>query len=114
MAVYGPKNDFHVKSIREDKLVCKTSSVDLQFLRKKQSWQHHFVRRKLERYWLKRFSFAIFKTEPIFVEWYNSQFFLMKYCVERVSQYIRETYVHKERKGHPQIAWKLEETVLIL
>ena len=31
-----------------------------------------------------------------------------------VSQYIREAYVHKERKGHPQIAWKLEETVLKL
>ena len=31
-----------------------------------------------------------------------------------VSQYIREAYEHKERKGHPQIAWKLEETVLIL
>ena len=28
-----------------------------------------------------------------------------------VSQYIRETYGHTERKGHPQIAWKLEETV---
>ena len=31
-----------------------------------------------------------------------------------VSQYIREVYEHKERKGHPQIAWKIEETVLIL
>ena len=31
-----------------------------------------------------------------------------------LSQYIREAYVHKERKGHPRIAWKLEETVLIL
>ena len=28
-----------------------------------------------------------------------------------VSQYIREAYEHKERKGHPQIAWKLKETV---
>ena len=31
-----------------------------------------------------------------------------------VSQYIREAYVHKGRKGHPQIAWKLQETVSIL
>ena len=31
-----------------------------------------------------------------------------------VSQYIREAYEHKERKGHPQIAWKLQETVSIL
>ena len=31
-----------------------------------------------------------------------------------VLQYIREAYVHKERKGHPQIAWNLEETVSIL
>ena len=31
-----------------------------------------------------------------------------------VSQYIREAYEHKERKGHPQSAWKLEETVLTL
>ena len=31
-----------------------------------------------------------------------------------VSQYIREAYVHKEREGHPQIAWKLHETVSIL
>ena len=31
-----------------------------------------------------------------------------------VSQYIREAYEHTERKGHPQIAWKLEETVSIL
>ena len=30
-----------------------------------------------------------------------------------VSQYIREAYEHKERKGHPQIAWKLQETVSI-
>ena len=29
----------------------------------------------------------------------------------QLSQYIREAYVHKERKGHPRIAWKLEETV---
>ena len=28
-----------------------------------------------------------------------------------LSQYIREAYEHKERKGHPQIAWKLKETV---
>ena len=28
-----------------------------------------------------------------------------------VSQYIREAYEHTERKGHPQIAWKLEKTV---
>ena len=28
-----------------------------------------------------------------------------------VSQYIRETYGHTERKGHPQVAWKLKETV---
>ena len=28
-----------------------------------------------------------------------------------LSQYIREGYLHKERKGHPQIAWKLKETV---
>ena len=28
-----------------------------------------------------------------------------------VSQYIPEAYVHKERKGHPQIAWQLKETV---
>ena len=25
-----------------------------------------------------------------------------------LSQYTREAYVHKERKGHPQIAWKLQ------
>ena len=31
-----------------------------------------------------------------------------------MSQYIREAYEHKERKGHPQIAWKLQETVSIL
>ena len=31
-----------------------------------------------------------------------------------VSQYIREAYEHKERKGHPQIAWNLEETISIL
>ena len=31
-----------------------------------------------------------------------------------LSQYIREAYEHKERKGHPQIAWKLQETVSIL
>ena len=31
-----------------------------------------------------------------------------------VSQYTREAYEHKERKGHPQIAWKLQETVSIL
>ena len=31
-----------------------------------------------------------------------------------VSQYIREAYEHTERKGHPQIAWKLQETVSIL
>ena len=31
-----------------------------------------------------------------------------------VSQYIREAYVHKEREGHPQIAWKIQETVSIL
>ena len=31
-----------------------------------------------------------------------------------VSQYTREAYGHKERKGDPQIAWKLEETVSIL
>ena len=30
-----------------------------------------------------------------------------------VSQYICEDYEHKERKGHPQIAWKLEETASI-
>ena len=28
-----------------------------------------------------------------------------------VSQYTREAYVNKERKGHPRTAWKLEETV---
>ena len=28
-----------------------------------------------------------------------------------LSQYIREAYEHKERKGHPQIAWKIQETV---
>ena len=28
-----------------------------------------------------------------------------------VSQYTREAYAHKERKGHPQTAWKLKETV---
>ena len=33
---------------------------------------------------------------------------------EELSQYIRETYEHTERKGHPQIAWKPEETVSIL
>ena len=32
----------------------------------------------------------------------------------RLSQYIREAYEHTERKGHPQLAWKLEETVSIL
>ena len=31
-----------------------------------------------------------------------------------VLQYTREAYGHKERKGHPQIDWKLEETVSIL
>ena len=31
-----------------------------------------------------------------------------------VLQYIREAHGHKERKGHPRIAWKLEETVSIL
>ena len=31
-----------------------------------------------------------------------------------VSQYIYEAYEHTERKGHPQIAWKLQETVSIL
>ena len=31
-----------------------------------------------------------------------------------LSQHTREAYGHKERKGHPQIAWKLEETVSIL
>ena len=31
-----------------------------------------------------------------------------------VSQYTREAYGQKERKRHPQIAWKLEETVSIL
>ena len=33
---------------------------------------------------------------------------------ETLSQYIREAYGHTERKGHPQIARKLEETVSIL
>ena len=28
-----------------------------------------------------------------------------------MSQYTRGAYVHKGRKGHPRIAWKLEETV---
>ena len=28
-----------------------------------------------------------------------------------VSQYIREAYRHTERKWHPQIAWKLKESV---
>ena len=28
-----------------------------------------------------------------------------------LSQYIREAYEHKERNGHPQSAWKLQETV---
>ena len=28
-----------------------------------------------------------------------------------MSQYIRETYGHKERRGHPRIVWNLEETV---
>ena len=31
-----------------------------------------------------------------------------------LSQYIREAYGHKERKGHPKIAWNLKETVSIL
>ena len=31
-----------------------------------------------------------------------------------VSQYIRGAYEHKERKRHPQIAWKLQEIVSIL
>ena len=31
-----------------------------------------------------------------------------------LSQYIREAYEHTERKGHPQFAWKLKETVSIL
>ena len=31
-----------------------------------------------------------------------------------LSQYNREAYVHKEGKGHPQIAWNLEETLSIL
>ena len=31
--------------------------------------------------------------------------------LQLLSQYIREAYGHKERKGHPQIAWKLKETV---
>ena len=31
-----------------------------------------------------------------------------------VSQYTREAYGHKERTGHPQIAWNLGETVSIL
>ena len=30
---------------------------------------------------------------------------------KEVLQYIREAYVQEERKGHPQIAWKLKETV---
>ena len=28
-----------------------------------------------------------------------------------VSQYFREAYEHTERKWHPQVAWKLKETV---
>ena len=36
------------------------------------------------------------------------------YVRQPLSQYIREAYVHKERKGHPQIVWKLQETVSIL
>ena len=31
-----------------------------------------------------------------------------------VSQYTGEAYGHKEKKGHPQIAWKIEETVSML
>ena len=31
-----------------------------------------------------------------------------------LSQYIHEAYEHTDRKGHPQIAWKIEETVSIL
>ena len=38
----------------------------------------------------------------------------MPFALLLVSQYIREAYEHKERKGHPQIAWNLEETVLKL
>ena len=39
---------------------------------------------------------------------------LAKYSQVQVlllSQYIREAYGHEERKGHPQIAWKLKETI---
>ena len=34
--------------------------------------------------------------------------------METLSQYTREAYEHTERKGHPQIAWKLQENVSIL
>ena len=51
----------------------------------------------------------------------KTQKFMSKYCQDNakksklfLSQYTREAYGHKERKGHPQIAWKLEETVSIL
>ena len=30
--------------------------------------------------------------------------FLLPFLPNALSQYIREAYVHKERKGHPQIA----------
>ena len=33
------------------------------------------------------------------------------YAFIYLSQYIREAYDHKERKGYPRIVWELEETV---
>ena len=50
-------------------------------------------------------------------DWFLSNrkyFWILHYVIRNLSQYIREAYEHKERKGHPQIAWKLQETVLIV
>ena len=50
----------------------------------------------------------------------NKRFFLVRKKIDHgnvlsqrrgVSQYIREAYGHTERKVHPQIAWKLKESV---
>ena len=60
------------------------------------------------------FLYRVFVNEaPEFSE--NKLRHIFMICLGKdVSQYIREAYVHKERKGHPQLAWKLQETVSIL
>ena len=46
--------------------------------------------------------------KPAVIFWFSA------FEIWKLSQYTREAYGHKERKGHPRIAWKLEETVLKL